>query len=420
MVQQLLEDSKTLSNKALYKKTADNLMQAVHKGLGGSSFDDNDSRAKLLKAFKVNIEAFSYAKNLTQFKYIKDHLFDSKGALASADAVKKIVFDSGEIFNKRYLTVEHQFATQSAIMAHKWDTLDSEYLEFSTVGDNRVRPEHQVFDKFTALKSDGIWKRLYTPLSWNCRCTIIPGIAKGVSKEYNNEWANKAVDPLVKGTIFDNNVGITQQIFTKEHPYFKTPGAKDKVEPKQIEYKNYSIDQLKEVYKTQNIDKDKESIIMNGGYVATSNAFDINEKLRKNLDLSDKDRTTVNALDSLIKANKLKDNVILYRNDGLGFIESHFGISIKGLNNTEAINKLKDIGKIIISDNGFYSTSSVKQINAFLSRKIHSEIRTKKGTNALVVDNLSESEIILGRNQKFKIIDIVEDNNKIKLILETD
>ena len=225
MVQQLLEDSKTLSNKALYKKTADNLMQAVHKGLGGSSFDDNDSRAKLIKAFKVNIEAFSYAKNLTQFKYIKDHLFDSKGALASADTVKKIVFDSGEIFNKRYLTVEHQFATQSAIMAHKWDTLDSEYLEFSTVGDNRVRPEHQVFDKFTALKSDGIWKRLYTPLSWNCRCTIIPGIAKGVSKEYNSEWANKVVDPLVKGTIFDNNVGITQQIFTKEHPYFAVLGA---------------------------------------------------------------------------------------------------------------------------------------------------------------------------------------------------
>ncbi len=204
-------------------------MQAVHKGLGGSSFDDEDSRAKLLKAFKINIEAFSYAKNLTQFKYIKDHLFTDEGMIRSADEVKKIVSDTGALFNKHYLSVEHQFTTQSAIMAHKWDTLDNEYLEFSTVGDDRVRPEHQVFDKFTAAKNDPIWKRLYTPLSWNCRCTIIPGIEKGVSKEYDSKWAYKTVDPLVKGTIFDNNVGITQKIFDNKHPYFKTLGAKDNI-----------------------------------------------------------------------------------------------------------------------------------------------------------------------------------------------
>jgi hypothetical protein len=88
------------------------------------------------------------------------------------------------------------------------------------VGDGRVRLEHKLFDKFTALKTDPIWRRLYTPLSWNCRCTIIPGIAKNLSKEYDSNWANKVVDPLVKGTIFDNNVGISKVIFTDKHPYF--------------------------------------------------------------------------------------------------------------------------------------------------------------------------------------------------------
>ena len=244
MVRQLLNDSETFTNKALYEKTAAALMQAIGKGLSDSNFNDDNSKQKLINAFKINIKAFSYAKNLTQFKYIKDHIFDDKGNLLDAAAVKKIVYDSGEVFNNRYLTVEHQFATQSAIMAHKWDTLNTEYLEFSTVGDNRVRPEHKIFDKFTAPKSDPIWKRLYTPLSWGCRCTIIPGVKSGLSKEYDSKWANKVVDPLVKGTIFDNNVGITHEIFTKNHPYFKELNDVIYNDPNFKEVKNKLIDRL--------------------------------------------------------------------------------------------------------------------------------------------------------------------------------
>ena len=62
---------------------------------------------------------------------------------------------------------------------------------------------------------------MYTPLDWGCRCTVIPGIARNVSKEYDSDWANKVVDPLVKNTIFDNNAALTGKIFTELHPYFK-------------------------------------------------------------------------------------------------------------------------------------------------------------------------------------------------------
>lgn len=68
---------------------------------------------------------------------------------------------------------------------------------------------------------------------------------------------------------------------------------------------------------------------------------------------------------------------------------------------------------------GLFSASGIKEENFFQNRKIHSEVRVKKGTNAFITSNFDESEIILGRNQKFKILDILEEDDKIKIITET-
>lgn len=417
IARQLLE-GEDLSTDALYNKTATQLVEAMHKGFGGV-YDDGDSRKKLQDQFNRNIEQFSYAKTLTQFHLFKDAMFNDKGQIQSLATVKKIVADTGEVFNNNYLRAEHSFVTQTAIMANKWETLDSEYLEFTTVGDTHVRQEHKLFDKFTALKSDPIWKRLYTPLDWGCRCTVIPGIARNVSKEYDSVWANKVVDPLVKGTIFDNNAALTGVVFTDKHPYFKVRGGK-KLINREPEYKQLSNDSLNSLYNQQTINSKNENIIMNKGYVASNNSFDINENLRSNNKLSQENKKIVKALDSLINTNKLKENILLYRNDGQSFIESHFGVSITGLDITTAIRKIKDTGIKTIADKGFLSTSAIKNQNVFNFRKIHSEIRAKKETNAFVTSNYIESEIILGRNQKIKIIDIIKDGDKIKIIMETE
>lgn len=246
IARQLLE-GEDLNTDALYNKTAAQLIAAMNKGFGGTSFDDDDSRKALQSKFIQNIEQFSYAKTLTQFHLFKDYVFNDKGQRQSFDTVKKLVADTGEVFNNNYLRAEHQFVTQSAIMAHKWETLDSEYLEFTTVGDSHVRASHRLFDKFTALKTDPIWKRLYTPLDWGCRCTVIPGVAKNLSAAYNSDWANKVVDPLVKGTIFDNNAALTGKIFTDKHPYFKTKGTTESKQEKTPE--NNSIIDLKQLIK---------------------------------------------------------------------------------------------------------------------------------------------------------------------------
>lgn len=220
MTNQLMQTEENF-NFDLYQKTAEELIRAMESGLKFSSTASEEEMAKIKSALRVNLFEFASAKTQVQFKHLRELLFNDKNQINSFERIRKIVANEGQVFNNNYLKTEYNLTKQATIMAVKWQELDAEYLQFSTVGDSRVRPEHKLFDKFTAKKSDPIWKRLYTPLDWGCRCNIIPGKESGLSKMYDSEWANKAIDPLVKNTMFDNNVGITLEIFNKNHPYFE-------------------------------------------------------------------------------------------------------------------------------------------------------------------------------------------------------
>lgn len=54
---------------------------------------------------------------------------------------------------------------------------------YRTVGDDRVRPEHEAMDGVTAPKDDPIWKTWFPPAGWNCRCTAIE-IYRGEGAQY--------------------------------------------------------------------------------------------------------------------------------------------------------------------------------------------------------------------------------------------
>ncbi len=411
IVKQLLADAKTYTNKALYNKTAAILMDAIFKGLNGNDFSQDDSRHELLKAFKSNVEAFSYAKTLTQFKHFKDLMFDEKGTVLSATALKKVVANQGEAFNNRYLNVEHQFATQSAIMAHKWQTMNSEFLEFRTVGDGRVRPEHKLFDKFTARKSDPIWKRLYAPLSWNCRCTVIPGVEKNVSKEYNSDWANNVVDPLVKNTIFDNNVGISYEIFTKKHPYFKAVKNND----------NYHL------HKNEDFSNNLEKLSRFG--------FD---KVYPKIPVENINSINLYTKQFYADINKFNRGVDFYINHTTGHTKEYYKAITNAINKGLDLIPDKFIGTIYrgtdlkevdfnrykvafetkkpIVEKGFISSSYDK--DSCFSGSHNFIIKSKKGTIIEKISahgtiqkemgGISEKEVLFKAGQKFKVTNIVE------------
>lgn len=389
----------------------------------------------LAHQLKYNIAEFSAFKETSFRKTLEDALTDESGKLMSWKDFKEVAYKVSNDYNHRWLETEYHQTIANAQSVSKWQDFQANKdvypnLRLESVGDGRVRPEHQVLDGTTRPIDDPFWQTYLPPLDWGCRCDVvqtdepITEIKGGL--QLKMEFKN---NPAISGKIF-NGSAYAKGLSKSETKKAKET-AKKKIETKtegktqKVEFKQMSNNQLEKSYEKQNINSKNEKIVKgeNNGYIATANSFTINEELRTyGKVLRDENKTTVKALDTLIKNNSLTDNVLLYRNDGFGFLESHFGLGTSDVmkDTKDIIKKIKATKKTQIYDNGFYSTSAIKTKNVFRNRMVQTEIRAKKGTNAFITDNFSESEVILGRKQKFNIIDISEVEEKIKIVLETE
>lgn len=66
---------------------------------------------------------------------------------------------------------------RSAHMAGRWSQMQETkaqrpYLEYLTVGDSAVRPEHRVWHRVILHIDDPFWETHYPPNGWGCRCTV--------------------------------------------------------------------------------------------------------------------------------------------------------------------------------------------------------------------------------------------------------
>lgn len=108
-----------------------------------------------------------------------------ENALASGNTIEEWKDDIDMLFDSLGLTklnnyyLDNIFRTniQEALNAGKDSVFeqasDEEFplMQWITVEDDRVRPEHAALNGFTAPVNDPIWQKLRAPLSYNCRCT---------------------------------------------------------------------------------------------------------------------------------------------------------------------------------------------------------------------------------------------------------
>lgn len=210
-----------LADAELYTLTTNALMEGLRKGYTSEVADITiETHGEMFAALENNVRLFSGFKSAAQIKAATNLLFDKDGVLRSFSKFKKDVLAINEKYNKTYLLAEYNTTIASGQAAAKWVDIQADaetfpFLQYITVGDDRVRPEHSMLDGVIKEINDPFWRKYYPPNDWQCRCTI-KRVRKGVATE-----TDQLNLPSLKAQ-FNGNSGINKQVFNEQkHPYFK-------------------------------------------------------------------------------------------------------------------------------------------------------------------------------------------------------
>lgn len=217
-----------------YFKTAQKLADAITEGIG-TDYEFNDPANGLAFALRNNLYQFSGAKNLFEQRMLASLITDDKGNTLPFKEYLAKVKGINEDYNKRYLQVEYNNAIAGASMALKWQNLVSigtQWIEYRTVGDERVRDAHKKLDGLVLSIDSPVWNRIYPPNAWGCRCSVVP--ADKPANPVSDSEAGKMSKEVGIKPLFQTNVGKTELVFNNSHPYFKG-----------LDGKNHELDAIK-------------------------------------------------------------------------------------------------------------------------------------------------------------------------------
>lgn len=231
-----------------YFRVAQKLSEAVSKGLNGDSFKATDYRNTLKAHLDHNVFAFSAAKNFKAYEFYKNALTDEKGEPVSYNRFRDKVTEMDVEFNDNWLRTEYNSAMSMAQAADKWQKLQAfEYLEYRTVGDNRVRASHEKLDGKVFKTNDPVWNTIYPPNDWGCRCTVVPA-AKG-AKANTFEEVKADIKAANIQPYFQKNAGKGKVVFHDDHPFFESMKNTGLKINELSATKNYNLKTIEQIYR---------------------------------------------------------------------------------------------------------------------------------------------------------------------------
>jgi len=219
-----LADAVYLSRKQPYspelvQKTADKLIDAVSEGYGDLSIDWDTPDHEMVEKLVENVFSFSAAKSYQELRDMTLALVDDKGRVRSFEDFEAQVIRMGYTYNRNWLRTEYDTAIGSAIMAARWvqymreaDTFPM--LRYATVGDDRVRPDHELLNGIIRHILSEFWKIYYPPNGWGCRCDV--------EQEPGSDAHETDLPPILPDIhpMFKTNLAETGLLFPKDHPYY--------------------------------------------------------------------------------------------------------------------------------------------------------------------------------------------------------
>jgi SPP1 gp7 family putative phage head morphogenesis protein len=229
----------------LFAYTSQTLIEGVKKGhrtgakaeLSNIGFTYGLDDPALLTAYEMNLFRFAGAKTLAEAKKLNELFRIAKNFEGFYQAASRVT----EIFNKEYLQTEYQTAMLTGESAATYSRLMAQaetfpYWEYKTVGDNKVRPEHQALEGLILPFNDPIWKVLFPPNGWNCRCYIVPRMKHEVKDVDFAEMRQRVADYYQTEEFKKSdaqgwgvNRAVTGEVFSANQQYVtKFPGKASK------------------------------------------------------------------------------------------------------------------------------------------------------------------------------------------------
>ena len=145
-------------------------------------------------------------------------LKDENGKLRSFGDFKDAAGAINTKYNSSWLRTEYNQAVGSATMAARWSEFEANkkimpFLQYSTVGDARVRDTHRALEGIIKKMDDAFWATRFPPNGWGCRCSAnqLPN---------SNAKETKEIPDVPIPPMFRTNLAQSGLIFPAGHPYY--------------------------------------------------------------------------------------------------------------------------------------------------------------------------------------------------------
>lgn len=217
-----------------YEFTFEQLIKVVDMGFKKGEMILN--KQAIYDGFRKNINEFSGAKTVSEYWNLQKAVFDAEGnkRLFSefTDIAKEINFQ----YNVNWLKTEQNTSFAQAQTADQWVRTESQketfpYLQYLTVKDSNVRPEHQLWEGVIKAVNSEFWDTRLPPNDWNCRCRVIR-LRRGEETNLKHQLDKVNKELIAKGEkpfkslantskVFNTNPAKTKYIFKEsETEYF--------------------------------------------------------------------------------------------------------------------------------------------------------------------------------------------------------
>ncbi|MEK0369738.1 MAG: phage minor head protein [Nitrosopumilus sp.] len=189
---------------------------------------------------KNNLSIFSGAKTFQHVLELSSNVIVD-GQVLAFNEFKKIGLKINSQYNVNWLSTENQASFRQSQGVENWKEVNEDsdvfpYLQYSTVKDSRVRPDHQELDGIIKRIDDPFWDTWFPPNDWNCRCIV---------KQLETAKVTKGTFEKNDSPIFGGNVGKNGLIFPKKHPYFEVPKQFNTIKKQNFRFETPTDEQIK-------------------------------------------------------------------------------------------------------------------------------------------------------------------------------